>query len=81
MKTGLFGGAPANAGVFQRNPGANWVMNDFESSPFPCPANLSSPYGSPGYDHPYVPRSVLNAVGVSYATSGCDNMFVPQQPR
>lgn len=73
--------APSNAGVFERQPGGDWVMNSNESEPFPCPDNLSSPYTSPGPSSPYVPSSVLNAVGVTYAASGCGDAFTPQEPR
>lgn len=71
---------PHDSGVFEKQGGGSWQMNYYESVPFPCPDNLSAYGHSPGYDTPYVPLSVLNAVGVSYA-SGCENIFIPPAPR
>ena len=71
-----FGGSVAQrSGVFEQQPGGAWTMNSFESQPFPCPPPAGS---SPGYDQPFVPLAVLNAVGVSYASSsGCVNGNTP----
>ncbi len=68
-----------NGGVFEKQPGGNWVMNSYESDPFPCPDNPAYSWGTPGFDLPWVPLSVLNAVGVAYAPAGCANA-VTQPP-
>ncbi len=66
-----FAAGSMRGGVFERQPGAPWQMNSFQSNPFPCPA-----LNTPGNDNPYVPLAVLDAVGVSYAPSGCDHMLI-----
>jgi hypothetical protein len=64
-------------GVFEKDPGGAWVMNSFESDPFPCPALVGYP---PGDGEPYVPLAVLEAFNMKYA-KGCQHGFTPQQPR
>jgi hypothetical protein len=70
-----------DAGVFERQPGRPWVMNAYESDPFPCPDNPAYDWGTPGFNLPWVPLSVLNAVGVAYAKSGCDNAVTEPRNR
>jgi len=73
-------GSAASSGVFETTPGGTWMMNYFESFPFPCPDNPGAPQGNPGPGRPLVPLAVLNAVGVPYA-SGCGNVYIPPAPR
>jgi hypothetical protein len=76
-----FGAKPYDTGVFEKQPGGAWVMNWWESSPFPCPDNTAVPQDTPGHGHPFVPTAVLTAVGVPFA-AGCDtNLYVPPYPR
>lgn len=66
-----------NAGVFEKISGEAWVMNSFESNPFPCPALVGHP---PGDGSPFVPLAVLEALNVKYAKS-CEHAFTPLEPR
>jgi hypothetical protein len=67
-----------SGGVFEREPGAPWMMVSFRSTPFPCPVN---PGDTPGPNRPWVPFAVLKAVGVHYASTGCDHIIDPPQAR
>ncbi len=69
-----------DTGVFEKQPGGPWVMNYWESDPFPCPDNTAVLYLTPGIDRPYVPDAVVSAVGVHFA-KGCDHIFVQSAPR
>jgi hypothetical protein len=71
---------PQNSGVFEKQPGGAWEMNYYQSVPFPCPDNLTAVGYAPGYDTPFIPLSVLNAVRVSSA-SGCGHIYIPRPPR
>ena len=73
----MFGGA---AGVFEKDPGKQWVMNWFESVPFPCPDDPSDTRYAPGPGRPYLPLAVLRAVGVQIAR-GCSRISIPSAPR
>ncbi len=69
------GGVSGSSGIFELQTGGSWVMNSFESFPFPCPP---IPGKSPGPGNPWVPLAVLNATSVSYAPSNsCANAFTP----
>jgi hypothetical protein len=76
-----FDGADTDAGVFEQQPGGPWAINWFESVPFPCPADPRYDTKSPGPGEPYVPRSVLDAVHVPYAPSGCDHLNTAERLR
>ncbi len=71
---------PLDAGVFEQKSGGKWQVNSFQSNPWPCPDNLSVEYMTPGTGTPYVPLSVLSAVGVPYAP-GCEHAYTPPQFR
>jgi hypothetical protein len=75
-----FGTLTGSTGVFEKQPGGPWVMNYWESAPFPCPDNTAVPYLTPGFDRPYVPDAVLTAVHVPFA-KGCDHIIVQTGPR
>jgi hypothetical protein len=74
-----FGTSPS--GVFEKQPGGAWVMNYFETVPFPCPDFPGTAEGTPGAGQPWVPLAVLNAVSVPYASSGCTSLYEPPAPR
>jgi hypothetical protein len=78
-----------DTGIFEQQPGqqpadggpiGSWEMNYFETTPFPCPDDLSTPSGTPGYDNALLPRSVVNALHLHYA-GGCKNAYAPDPPR
>lgn len=63
-------------GVFEQPSSAPWQMNDEGGSPFPCPA----PGGAaPGLDNGSIPKDVLQAWGLSYA-SHCELVNYPRAP-
>jgi hypothetical protein len=54
-------------------------MNYFETYPFPCPdihPPTTAGHGIPT-DSPWVPPAVLMAVGVPYAATGCNTVYIP----
>jgi hypothetical protein len=67
--------SPENSGVFERPPEGTWQLNYVESIPFPCPATET-----PGPNNAFLPLAVLRAVGVPYATTGCDQVALPTLP-
>jgi len=79
LHAGPFAGGATSAGVFEQDPGGPWIMNYFETYPFPCP-DLHPPvadgHGLPT-DSPWVPPAVLTAVGVPYAPTGCNTVYIP----
>jgi hypothetical protein len=72
-------GTAQKSGVFEEQAGKAWVMNSFESNPFPC---APAPGERPGFGNPWVPLAVLNAVGVAHASSsGCSSAYTPPAGR
>jgi hypothetical protein len=63
--------------VFERSSGDEWAMNSEGGHPFPCPAPAGA---APGPGNGSLPRDVLAAWGLSYA-SNCAFVSYPPQPR
>ena len=79
VHSGPFAGGATSAGVFEQDPGGPWIMNYFETAPFPCPEihpPVADGHGLPT-DSPWVPPAVLTAVGVPYARTGCNTVYIP----
>jgi hypothetical protein len=69
---------PPPAGLFERQPGSNWVMNVETGKPFPCPPNPRT--GTvPRAGSPVVPKDVLDAWHIPYYSSTCITT-VPRPP-
>lgn len=78
----LSDGAARN-GIFSEQPGGEWMMNSFESIPFPCPADLNRSYQTPRSGTPFVPLAILNALGVRWSNSPLCNgpgQYIPALP-
>lgn len=64
-------------GVFERQPGQAWSMNEEGGTPFPCPA----PGGhAPGPSNGAIPPEVLAKWHLKYAPN-CSNVSYPLQPQ
>ena len=77
-------GYPETSGVFEREPGGLWVMNWFQSDPFPCPPNLAVSVSTPGPDSAYIPTAVAAAMGLTFASeAACSpgSIYIPPHPQ
>lgn len=64
-------------GVFEKQPGRPWSMNQEGGTPFPCPAPAGN---APGPENGSIPPEVLAKWNLKYAPD-CSNVSYPMRPR